>query len=172
MRQSATVQPARLALALRDELLRADVVIHERSPARRLAASGRGSVVVETDAGARVFAGQAVVAINAAVAGFPPLRNRLAVSSTDRVVTEPVPDILENSGVGEGESISTLRSYLHYLRTTPDGRIAFGWGGGRLAYGARLGGWVELDRRVVDSMRTALHDRRGLRRLRRNIVPS
>ena len=29
---------------------------------------------------------------------------------------------------------------VHYYRTTPDGRIAFGKGGGRLAYDARIGG--------------------------------
>ena len=34
---------------------------------------------------------------------------------------------------------------VHYLRTTPDGRIAFGWGGGRLACGGRLGGLAERD---------------------------
>lgn len=28
---------------------------------------------------------------------------------------------------------------VHYYRTTPDGRFAFGKGGGRLAYGARIG---------------------------------
>ena len=38
---------------------------------------------------------------------------------------------------------------LHYFRTTPDGRIAFGLGGGRIAMGARLRGRVELDPEVV-----------------------
>jgi glycine/D-amino acid oxidase-like deaminating enzyme len=35
------------------------------------------------------------------------------------------------------------------MRTTPDGRIAFGWGGGRIACGARLRGRTELDKGVV-----------------------
>ena len=39
---------------------------------------------------------------------------------------------------------------LHYFRTTPDGRIAFGCGGGRIAFNAGLHGRVELDREVVD----------------------
>jgi glycine/D-amino acid oxidase-like deaminating enzyme len=34
---------------------------------------------------------------------------------------------------------------IHYFRTTPDGRIAFGWGGGRIAYGARATGRAEVD---------------------------
>jgi glycine/D-amino acid oxidase-like deaminating enzyme len=38
---------------------------------------------------------------------------------------------------------------VHYMRTTPDGRIAFGWGGGRIALGARLRGRTELDAGLV-----------------------
>ena len=34
---------------------------------------------------------------------------------------------------------------MHYFRTTNDGRIVFGWGGGPFAFGARLGGRVERD---------------------------
>jgi glycine/D-amino acid oxidase-like deaminating enzyme len=154
--QAATVQPARLALGLRKALLREGVALHERTRARRLATGRSGEVVVETDAGARVTASAAVVAINAAAAGFPPLRNRLTVTSTHMVVTERVPDVLEEIGWTGGESISTSRAYLHYFRTTTDGRIAFGWGGGRIAYGARLGGRVESDPEVIDAVRGAL----------------
>ena len=148
--QSATVQPARLALGLRDALLAGGTTIHERTRARRIR-PGRGRVVVETDGG-RVEAGQAVVAINAASAGFGPLRNRLVVTATHMVVTEPVPDVLEEIGWTDGESISTARSYLHYMRTTPDGRIAIGSGGGRVAYGARLGGRIEVERAAVEEL--------------------
>jgi glycine/D-amino acid oxidase-like deaminating enzyme len=38
---------------------------------------------------------------------------------------------------------------LHYFRTTPDGRIAFGLGGGRISMGGRLRGRVEVDPEVV-----------------------
>src|SRR5262249_8143492 len=48
-----------------------------------------------------------------------------------------------------GECITDCRALVHYFRTTPDGRIAFGWGGGRIACGARLGGRTELDPGVV-----------------------
>jgi glycine/D-amino acid oxidase-like deaminating enzyme len=153
---SATVQPARLVLGLREALLRRGVAIHERSRARRLTARAATGVVVETEAGARVFAPNAVVTIGASAAGFRPLRDHLAVTSTHMVITEPVPDILEEVGWTGGESISTLGTYLHYLRTTPDRRIAFGWAGGRLAYGSRLGRRVEMDPTAVDSVRAEL----------------
>ena len=38
---------------------------------------------------------------------------------------------------------------LHYFRTTPDGRIAFGWGGGRMALGARPARRLDVDADVA-----------------------
>ena len=65
------------------------------------------------------------------------------------MITEPVPDVLAELGWTGGECITDSRHLIHYFRTTPDGRIVFGWGGGRLAPGARLNGRAELDRGVV-----------------------
>ena len=154
MAQAATVQPARLVLALREAVLAAGATLCEASAVRRLA-DGPDGVVAETGSG-RVCAGAAVVAVGAAAAGLAPLRPRLAVTSTHMVVTEPVPDVLEDVGWTGGEGISSAQTYLNYLRTTPDGRIAFGWGGGRVAYGARIGGRVEVDPKVVERVRSDL----------------
>ena len=103
-----------------------------------------GQVRLETDSG-RVDAGAAVLAINAAARGLRPFRGRLAVASSHVVLTEPVGDVLDALGWTGGESITDPRTMLHYMRPTRDRRIAFGWAGGRLAYGARLRGHVELD---------------------------
>jgi glycine/D-amino acid oxidase-like deaminating enzyme len=65
------------------------------------------------------------------------------------VLTEPVPDVLEAIGWTGGECITDSRHLVHYFRTTPDGRIAFGWGGGRVVPGARLDGRAELDDEVI-----------------------
>jgi len=151
--QAATVQPALLARALREAVLDSGAVVAEGTRARALRSGPRGGVEIETDAGARVRAASAVVAINAATAGFAPLRSRLAVTSTHMVITEPVPDVLEAVGWTGGECISTSRRFLHYFRTTEDGRIAFGWGAGRVAYGARLGGPIEVDPRMAEQLR-------------------
>jgi glycine/D-amino acid oxidase-like deaminating enzyme len=172
-RDSATVQPARLALGLRERLLAAGVEIFERSPVRRLAADGSfvgsmapkklphpaaGGVVARTDRGT-VLAGAAVVAIGgAAKAPRAPLRHALTVSSSHIVLTEPVPDVLEEIGWSGGECVTDGRTLVDYFRTTPDGRIAFGWGGGRIAMGARLRGRSELDREVVDAAAARLRE--------------
>ncbi len=163
---SATVQPARLALGLRERLREAGVRIHEHSPVRRLSARcsvevpigdkslphhPAGGVVVETDGGA-VRAGAAVVAIGGALkAPRAPLRSSLTLTSSHVVLTEPVPELLGEIGWTGGECITDSRALIDYFRTTPDGRIAFGWGGGRIEMGARLGGRAEIDRDVVDA---------------------
>ncbi len=146
---AATVQPARLALGLGDRVAARGATLHEGSRVRSLHAAGaRTGVVAETDRG-RVRAGAAVVAVNAAAAGLRPLRGRLTVASSHMVVTEPVPDVLEAAGWTGREAVSDERPLLHYLRPTRDGRIAFGWAGGRMAYGARLHGRVEVDPAVT-----------------------
>lgn len=145
---SATVQPARLALGLRARLREAGVEVFESSAVRRLHASPAG-VEARTAAGS-VRAPRAVLAIGAAAKGRRgPLRGRLTIASSHVVLTEPVPEMLEQLGWTGGECITDGRALLHYFRTTPDGRIAFGWGGGRIALGARTHGRSEVDPGVV-----------------------
>ena len=149
LRTSATVQPARLALGLRRRLLERGVRIFERSPVLRLGERA------ET-AGGRVSAGATVLAVNSATAGFPGFGRALAVASSHIVLTEPVPEVLEELGWTGGEALADARTLLHYFRTTPDGRIAFGWGGGRMGYGARRRDVLELDAGAVEHARRAL----------------
>jgi glycine/D-amino acid oxidase-like deaminating enzyme len=78
------------------------------------------------------------------------------VTSSHIVLTEPVPELLEEIAWTGGECITDSRAMVHYMRTTPDGRIALGWGGGRIAWGARLGGLTEMDPRVVRRVATDL----------------
>jgi len=154
---AATVQPARLALGLRERLRAKGVDVFERSPVTRLAGSAMG-VEARTDAGT-VRASRAVLAVGgAAKAPRAPLRNRLTVASSHVVLTEPVPDLLEEVGWTGGECITDSRALIDYFRTTPDGRIAFGWGGGRIAPGARLHGRAELDAEVASQAAEHLWD--------------
>ncbi|HET7485371.1 MAG TPA: FAD-dependent oxidoreductase [Solirubrobacterales bacterium] len=154
---AATVQPARLALGLRERLRGRGVEVCERSPVTRLAGLPDG--VEAHSAGGVVRARAAVLAVgSAATAPRGPLRNRLTVASSHIVLTEPVPDLLEEVGWTGGECITDSRALIDYFRTTPDGRIAFGWGGGRIAMGARLHGRTELDPEVASLAATNLWD--------------
>jgi glycine/D-amino acid oxidase-like deaminating enzyme len=145
----ATVQPARLALGLRRRLIERGAQIYEHSRVRALRAE-RASVVAET-AGGSVRAAAAVLAVGPSARSLRPLRSRLSVTSSHIVLTEPLPDVLDEIGWSGGECITDGRTLLHYFRTTRDGRIAFGWGGGRLAYGGRVNGRIEVDPGVAAS---------------------
>ncbi len=147
MRQGATVQPARLARGLRRVALERGVVIHEGTRALPVdlartsiagAAEQRGPLTIRTDGG-ELAADQVIVALNAWAAGWPHLGRRLVTWSSYMVITEPMPDRLADIGWTGGEGVSDARFTLHYLRTTPDGRIAIGGGGGRAGYGGRIG---------------------------------
>jgi glycine/D-amino acid oxidase-like deaminating enzyme len=148
---AATVQPARLVLGLRQRLLERGVRIHERSPVERLTPDA----VAETRDG-RVRAGAAVLAVNSATAGWRGFGMALAVASSHIVLTEPVPDVLDGLGWTSGEGISDCRTLVHYFRTTRDGRIAFGWGGGRMGFGGRPAARLERDEKVVAEAQASL----------------
>jgi glycine/D-amino acid oxidase-like deaminating enzyme len=150
-RLNATVHPARLSLGLREKLLERGVRIHERTEATAVHEDGS----VATRAG-RVDAGSTVLATNAWTAGFAGYRRRLAVASSHIVLTEPVPDVLDGLGWTGGEAIVDSRTLVHYTRTTNDGRIVFGWGGGRMGRGGEVSPRLEVDRDVVATARQSL----------------
>jgi glycine/D-amino acid oxidase-like deaminating enzyme len=116
---------------------------------RTRAAGGDGEVV----------AGRAVLALNAWAAAWPWFGRRLVTWSSYIVLTEPIPDRLADLGWTGGEGVTDARFTLHYLRTTPDGRIAIGGGGGRAGFGGRIGPAFTDD---LTSVRRAAA---GLRRL-------
>jgi glycine/D-amino acid oxidase-like deaminating enzyme len=141
-REGATVQPARLARALRNAAIEDGVEVHERTPLSKLR---RGSPnVLETPRG-RVKAGEVVVAVNAAAAGWKPIARRLTAFGSYVVLTEPVPELLERINWTRGESISDGRMFLHYFRTTNDGRVLMGSGSGPIGFGGRIDGRFTAD---------------------------
>jgi glycine/D-amino acid oxidase-like deaminating enzyme len=146
----ATLQPARLAMGLRRRLIERGAQVYERSRV-----TGIGPPV--TTGSGSVRTGAVVLAVGPAARALPKLRSRLTVTSSHIVLTEPVPDVIEELGWTGGECITDGRTLVHYFRTTRDKRILLGWGGGRPAYGARLNGRVERDPTAAGEAVTALH---------------
>jgi glycine/D-amino acid oxidase-like deaminating enzyme len=136
----ATVQPARLARGLRRVLLERGVRIFERTPAARLEPGA--TVRVDTPDGS-VRAGQAILGLDSWAATWRKLRRTLVVRGSYVLLTAPAPHLVEELGWTGGEPICDLRTALHYFRTTPDGRIAFG-GVGR-THGTRVGAGYDHD---------------------------
>lgn len=134
-REGATVQPARLARGLRAAALDDGVMLHERTPVLRLRRHSPN--VLETPLGS-VRASEVVVAVNAAAAGWRPLARRLTAFGSYVVLTDPVPELLARINWTGGESIVDARMFLHYFRTTNDGRVLMGSGSGPIGWGGRL----------------------------------
>jgi glycine/D-amino acid oxidase-like deaminating enzyme len=130
--RGATVQPARLARGLRALALDLGVRIHEGTP---VAAIEGGKPVKIVARGGEVAADQVVLALNAWSNQIPAFRRSIIPRSSHIVLTEPAPERLRELGWTGGEGIGDFRATVHYLRTTPDGRIAFGAGTGSSARG-------------------------------------
>ena len=122
----ATVQPARLALGIRRVLQEKGVRIYEGSPVTRF---GQGDPAIAQTPGGSVRAGQAIIALNAWASHWKAFRRAITVRGSYIVLTEPAPEKLEALGWTDGSGLWDYRAALHYVRTTPDGRIAFGVGG-------------------------------------------
>lgn len=69
-----------------------------------------------------------MLATNSALTTDPIGRGGLVNLSSYITLTEPIPDRLAELGWTGGEGIRDARMFLHYFRTTRDGRMAFGSG--------------------------------------------
>ena len=123
---ASTVHPARLVRGLRRVLLEQGVRIFERTPVTRFKA---GRPAVAETPGGNVHAGEAVIGLGAWATWWKAFKPKLTVRGSYMVVTAPTPEKLEEINWTGGEAVRDFRSSIHYLRTTADGRIAFGLGG-------------------------------------------
>ncbi|ODU06874.1 MAG: hypothetical protein ABS81_03505 [Pseudonocardia sp. SCN 72-86] len=129
--EAGTVQPARLARALRRAVLDAGVRLYENT--RVVDITDGASHRVITDLG-EIECRDVVLATNSALATDTIGRKSLVNLSSYMCVTEPIPDRLKELGWTNGEGIRDARMFLHYFRATQDGRIAFGAGSGPIGY--------------------------------------
>jgi glycine/D-amino acid oxidase-like deaminating enzyme len=149
----ATLHPGRLVRALRRAALDAGVAVHERTPALRV----RDGEVVTPRGTLR--ARDVVLATNAHLTGWSPAARHLTNFGSYVVLTEPVPELLAEIGWTGGEAIVDARMFLHYFRTTPDGRVLMGSGTGPIGFRGRV------DARFSEDGPTAARAEAGLRRL-------
>jgi len=143
---AATLHPARLARGLRRVLVERGVRIFEGTSVRRFRPGP--PTVAETPNGS-VRAREAVIALGAWATWWKAFRAHLTVRGSYIVITAPAPERLKEIGWTGGEAVRSLRSSIHYLRTTPDGRIAFGLGGLQPGLATRIDGRYDHDPRMV-----------------------
>lgn len=142
----ALVQPARLARGLRRVALEQGVRIFERTRVESLDHSR--PAVVRTKDGA-VRADQVVLTTGAWAAAWPRFRRSFAVIVDNVVVTEPIPERLDQIGWTSQIGIADGRELLYYLRPTDDGRIAIGGGSLGTVFGGRASGRAVTHDRAV-----------------------
>jgi glycine/D-amino acid oxidase-like deaminating enzyme len=131
-----TVHPGLLVRALRAAAIAAGVEVFERSPVAEVTSGDK--VRVRTQGGSVVTADRCVLALNAWMAHLDAFRQSTVVVSSDMIATEPVPELLDAIGWRGGEGISDSHLMLNYLIRTRDGRVAFGRGGGTLAWNGHI----------------------------------
>ncbi len=154
-RDGATVHPGLLVRALRDATLEAGIRLYEKSPVGALSTSPfrvnseRGSIDCDS----------VVLATNAWMTGWRPVAGRVTNMGSWVVLTEPAPDALRKLGWSGNEAITDGRTFLHYFRTTDDGRVLMGAGAGQLGFGGRV------DSRFFDDADSHRRAEAGLRRL-------
>lgn len=134
--KAATVQPGKLVRGLRRVALALGVRIHEHTP---MAGLEDGSPPVVRTPRGQVQARRVVIAINAWMAGtFREFERSVAIVSSDMIITDAAPRRLAASGLDGGVSVLDSRIFVHYYRSTADGRLMFGKGGNTFAYGGRM----------------------------------
>ena len=149
----ATLQPALLARGLRRICAEKGVRIHEGTPMCALDRTVRP--VVHTPNG-RIAAGKVVLALNAWAHELPEFRRLVMPICVDAFATEPIPERLARLGWTDGLAISDSRLLLDYYRTTLDGRIAWGKGGGGIPFAGRLGGRYDTASRRTPEVRAGM----------------
>jgi glycine/D-amino acid oxidase-like deaminating enzyme len=142
------LQPGKLVRELRRVLLERGVRICECTPMVRVEAGRRPRVVT---AAAVVNAGNVVLTQGAWAARERHFRRAFAVCTDFMVVTEPIPELIQEIGWTSHRGVADLREMLYYLRRTADDRIAIGGGAMGIVFDARIRGRVLTSPRLVEA---------------------
>lgn len=138
---AATLHPGKLVRGLRRVAIGLGVRVHENTPMLQI--EHGAPAAVRTPQGT-VRADTVVIAINAWMSStFREFARSIAIVSSDMVITEPSPAQLAATGLDGGISVMDSRTFVHYYRSTADGRLMLGKGGNTFAFGGRM-------RRVFD----------------------
>jgi glycine/D-amino acid oxidase-like deaminating enzyme len=133
--EGALIHPARLARALRQAALNAGILIFEHT---RMTALQPGAPNIVLTPRGHLIARDIVLATNAELAGQRGVREHLTNFSSYALMTEPVPEQLKSINWIGHEGVSDARMFVHYFRTTPNGRVLMGSGSGPIGYGGKL----------------------------------
>ncbi|WP_081587493.1 FAD-dependent oxidoreductase [Paraglaciecola arctica] len=131
-----SLHPGKLVLGLVKFALSIGVKIYQQTEYKDIAFGQRPTV--KTCAG-QVNATKVIFAINAWMGKhFNRFNRHITLVSSDMIITKPMPEQLAEIGLSHGKSIADSRIFVHYYRTTSDGRLMLGKGGNMFAYNNKM----------------------------------
>jgi len=155
--EGATVQPARLARALRQAAIDAGVAVYENTPMVGVDAGAPNRV--RTPSG-EIIAREVVLATNIELAKRPEVKAHVSVFSSFALMSEPAPEKLAAMGWNNDEGLADMRMFVHYFRKTVDGRVLMGSGSGPIAFAGNT-----RDPSLTTDRASGARAEKGLRRL-------
>lgn len=133
---AGSVQPAMLVRGLKRVAEELGVIIYENTPMESI--NTEVPVTISTPQG-EIYARKVVLALNAWMTEqFPEFRRSVVLVSSDMAITRPMPDKLASIGLEDGKAVVDSRTFVHYYRTTPDGRLMLGKGGNHFSFANRI----------------------------------
>ena len=151
---AGSLQPGKLVRGLLRVAREMGISVYEHSAMTQL--DEHDTVRVRTAHG-QVMAKQAILALNADMARqFPVFANSVILVSSDMIITAPQAEIIHQLGLEKGQAVCDLRTFVHYWRSTPDGRLMLGKGGNRIAFSNRLHRYFDQPSIYADQLQTAL----------------
>lgn len=153
---AASVQPGLLVRGLKRVAEETGVAIYERTPMTGIEKKQQ-PVCITTPKG-RIRAGKVVLALNAWMPSlFPEFKNSVVLVSSDMMITKPIPEELAKTGLKDGKTVIDGRTFVHYYRTTPEGRLMLGKGGNYFSFANRMSKVFDEPSRYQQILNAAFH---------------
>jgi putative aminophosphonate oxidoreductase len=148
---AGSVQPALLARGLKNVAEQLGVKIYENTAMENI---NTDVPVTITTPKADIFAGKVVLALNAwMMEQFPAFKRSVVLVSSDMAITHPIPEKLEQIGLKDGKTVVDSRIFVHYYRTTPDGRLMLGKGGNHFSFANKVSTVFDQPSRYISLLR-------------------
>jgi putative aminophosphonate oxidoreductase len=131
-----SLHPGKLVLGLVKYALSIGVEIFQQTDFKDI---DYGRFPVVKTCNGQVNATKVIFAINAWMGKhFNQFNRHITLVSSDMIITKPMPEQLAKIGLSHGKAIADSRIFVHYYRTTPDGRLMLGKGGNMFAYNNKM----------------------------------
>ena len=129
---AGSLHPAKLVLGLKNVALNMGINIFEHSAMSELEQNVQPRVLTQNGS---IRAKKVIMAINAWTGQhFKEFNKHYVLVSSDMLISKPQPELLKDIGLNHGKAIADSRLFVHYYRTTLDGRLMLGKGGNRFSY--------------------------------------